>query len=205
VSRTTYCVCQHTVQQRSFLFLQFYVKCGSVTKCRRDFSRKFPGNTVPSTRGNYEFIKNVRSTGPLLDKKPVTNRRVIAEEKLNEIGATLTHTRRLTQETGVSKPSAATAKKLLTIRRHKATVLMLCNHVNRHPKATATQYTRMSTKLHSKFIRVDEITEMTLRTGNVSLLFTPVEKMASFRKFFLCGSHHRQLVLVITNQDNQDR
>jgi hypothetical protein len=55
-------------------------------KCRRKFHRKFPGYTIPSTTGIYGFIKKVRSTGSLLDKKPATKLPVLTEEKLDEMG-----------------------------------------------------------------------------------------------------------------------
>jgi hypothetical protein len=58
---------------------------------------------------------------------------VLTEEKLDETGAGLNTSqkslRRLALETGISKTSAARATKLLKLRRYKATVVMLCNHV----------------------------------------------------------------------------
>jgi hypothetical protein len=116
---------RYTVEQRVFLY-DSYVKCGSARRCRRKFCRKYPGNTVPSTRGIHKLIDKVRSTGSLLDKKPARKRRVLTEEKLDEIGARLEHTphkslRCLAQEMGISKSSAATATKLLKLRPYEVT------------------------------------------------------------------------------------
>jgi hypothetical protein len=64
-----------------------HVKFGSTRKCQRKcyiFSR----NIVPRTRGIHKLIKKVRSTGSLLDKKPVTK----CKEKVGEIGPRFEHT-----------------------------------------------------------------------------------------------------------------
>jgi hypothetical protein len=102
------------VEQHVHLY-ESHVKYGYARKCWRKFHHKFP--TVPSTTGIHELINKVRSTGSLLDKKPAEKKsRVLAEEKLDEIGGRLEQTpqkslRRLTQETGISKSSAAKATK----------------------------------------------------------------------------------------------
>jgi translation elongation factor EF-G len=85
------------------------VKCGSAIRRRRKFRRIFPGNIVPSTRGFHELTKTVWTTRALLDKKYTRKRRVLAKEKIDEIGAKLDHTpqksqRSLAQETDISKP-----------------------------------------------------------------------------------------------------
>jgi hypothetical protein len=69
---------RYTVEQRVFLY-ESYVKHSSARKCLKEYRRKFPEITVPSTRG-------IRSTGSLMDKKPAKNIPVLTEEKLNEIG-----------------------------------------------------------------------------------------------------------------------
>jgi hypothetical protein len=56
-----------------------------------------------------------------MGKKTKHKRRVLTEEKLDEIGARLEHTprkslKRLAQETGVSKSSARTATQLLKLK-----------------------------------------------------------------------------------------
>jgi hypothetical protein len=63
-------------------------------------------------------VNKLRTTGFLIDKKQKHKRRVLTEEKLDDIGARLEHTprkslKRLAQETGVSKSSARTATPLL--------------------------------------------------------------------------------------------
>jgi hypothetical protein len=73
-----------------------------------NFINKFPGNTVPSTRGVQKLIKKVRSTGSLLDKKPARKCHVLTKEIPDEIRAKLKHTpeksvRYPAQETGISK------------------------------------------------------------------------------------------------------
>jgi hypothetical protein len=64
----------------------------------------------------------------LVDKKQEDKRRVLTEEKLDDIGARLEHTARQSlkcraQETGVSKSSARTATQLLNLRPYKTTVI----------------------------------------------------------------------------------
>jgi hypothetical protein len=53
-----------------FFLYESYVKCGSSTKCRRRFRRKFPWIIFPSIRGVHELINEVRSSRSVLDKKP---------------------------------------------------------------------------------------------------------------------------------------
>jgi transposase len=111
---------RYTLEQRVYLY-DTYVKYGSARKCRRKFRRKFCDETVPSRQTIHNLVNKVRSTGLLIDKKQKHKRRVLTEEKLDDIGARLEHTptkslKRLAQETGVSKSSARTARKLLKIR-----------------------------------------------------------------------------------------
>jgi hypothetical protein len=87
------------------------VKCGSAIRRRRKFRRilVFPGNIVPITRGFHELTKKVWTTRALLDKKYTRKRRVLAKEKIDEIGAKLDYTpqksqRSLAQGTDISKP-----------------------------------------------------------------------------------------------------
>jgi hypothetical protein len=67
------------VEQRIFLY-ESYVKCGSAKKCRRKFSQKFPGTTIPSTTDICKLIKKVRCTC-FWTKNPAGRRRVLAETK----------------------------------------------------------------------------------------------------------------------------
>jgi hypothetical protein len=62
----------------------------------------------------------LRTIGLLVNKKQKHKRRVLTEEKLDDIGARLEYAfrisvRRLAQETGVSRSSARTAIKLLKL------------------------------------------------------------------------------------------
>jgi transposase len=84
---------QHTLEQRVFLY-DAYVKCGSARKCRRKFRRKFRGETVPSRQTIHNLVNKLRSTGLLIDKKQKHKRRVLTEEKLDDMGARLEHTPR---------------------------------------------------------------------------------------------------------------
>jgi transposase len=95
-----------------------HVKYGYSGKCRRKFRRKFRDERVPSRQTIHNLVNKLRTTGLLIDKKQKHKRRVLSEEKLNDIGARLEHTRRkslkgLSQETGVSKSRAGTATQLL--------------------------------------------------------------------------------------------
>jgi hypothetical protein len=89
-----------------------YVKYRSARKCWRKLRRKFPDERV------HNLVNKLRTKGLLIDKKQKNKRRVLTEEKLDDIGAKLEHAPRksskpLTQETGVPKPSARTATQLL--------------------------------------------------------------------------------------------
>jgi hypothetical protein len=74
----------------------------------------------------HNFVNKLRTTGLLIDKKQKHNGRVLAEEKLGDIGARLANTGRKSlkseaQETGMSKSGARRATKLLKLRAYKAT------------------------------------------------------------------------------------
>jgi hypothetical protein len=74
-------------------------------------------------------VNELRTTGLLIDKKTKYKRRVLTEEKLDDVGASLEHTPRnsvklLAQETGVSKSGARTATQLLKLRPYKTTVIL---------------------------------------------------------------------------------
>ncbi|PNF16955.1 hypothetical protein B7P43_G03166, partial [Cryptotermes secundus] len=88
------------LEQRVLLY-DTYVKYGSATKCRIKLQRKFRYERLPSRQTIYELMD-----------------RVLTKGKLDDIGTRLEHTprkslNRLTQETGVSKPSSGTATHLL--------------------------------------------------------------------------------------------
>jgi transposase len=80
------------------------VKYGSAGKCRRKFRRKFRDERVPSRQKIHNLANKLRTTGLLIEKKQKHRRRVLAEEKLDDIGAKLEQTPRkslkhLAQET----------------------------------------------------------------------------------------------------------
>jgi hypothetical protein len=84
------------------------MKYGSARKCWRKFCFKFLKITVPSTTDIHELINKGRSTGSLVDKKPVEKCHLLTEGKLDKIGARLEHTpqkslRCFAQETSISK------------------------------------------------------------------------------------------------------
>lgn len=111
-----------TLEHRVFLY-DAYVKCESARKCRRKFSRKFPGVRVPHRNTIQNLVNKVRTTGEVMDRKSERPRRVLTEEKLGEISARLQHSSyksfmRLAEEAGVSKGTMRTATKLLKLRLH---------------------------------------------------------------------------------------
>jgi hypothetical protein len=100
------------LEQRVFLY-ETYVKFGSVGKCRRKFLLKFLDESVPSRQTIQNLVNKLRTTGLLTDKKTKHKRRMLNEEKLDDTGARLEHTRtpgkslkRLAQEIVVSKHRA---------------------------------------------------------------------------------------------------
>jgi transposase len=107
-----------------------YVKSGSTRKVKRRFRRKFQDVTVPHRKTIHRIVNKVRQTGSLMDRKPKHKRRVLTEEKLDEIGARLEETpwktlRRLAQETGISESSARTATKLLCLSNYICIVMQV--------------------------------------------------------------------------------
>jgi transposase len=97
---------RYTLGQRVVLY-DTYVKYGSAGKCRRKFRRTFRNERVPSKQSIHNFVNKHKTTGLLIDKKTKHKRRVLAEEKLDDIGVRLEHTprkslKRLAQGTGVS-------------------------------------------------------------------------------------------------------
>jgi transposase len=82
----------------------------------------------PADKTIHNLLNKLRSTGLLTDKKQKHTRRVLTEEKSDDIGARLEHThrkslKRLAQETGVLKSSARRATQLLKLRPYKTTVI----------------------------------------------------------------------------------
>jgi hypothetical protein len=83
---------------------------------------------VPSRQTIHHLVSKLRSMRISIDKKHKHERRVLAEEKLDDIGARLEHAprkslKRLAQESGVSKPSTRRATQLPKLRTCKTTVI----------------------------------------------------------------------------------
>jgi transposase len=79
---------RYTLEQRVFVY-DTYVKYRSAGKCQRKFCHKFCGERVPSKKRIHNLVNKLRTTGFLIDKKTKHKRRVLTEEKLDEIGARL--------------------------------------------------------------------------------------------------------------------
>jgi transposase len=79
---------RYTLEQRVFVY-DTNVKYGSACKCRQKFRRKFRGERVPSRQTIHNLVNKLRTTGFLIDKKTKHKRRVLTEEKLDEVGARL--------------------------------------------------------------------------------------------------------------------
>ncbi|KAJ4452094.1 hypothetical protein ANN_03610 [Periplaneta americana] len=72
----------------------------------------------------HDFVNKVRRTGSFWNKKHVQQRRVLTEEKFDDVGARLEHSphkslRRLAQEVNISKTSALLATKLLKLKPYR--------------------------------------------------------------------------------------
>jgi hypothetical protein len=118
---------RYTLEQREFLY-DTYVKYGSAGKCRRKFHSEFHIERVASRQKIRNLVNKLRLTGLLIDKKETHKRRVLTEEKSDDIGADLNvhvekSLKRLAQETGVSKSSSRRAPQLLKLRPYKTTVI----------------------------------------------------------------------------------
>ncbi|KAJ4436212.1 hypothetical protein ANN_18842 [Periplaneta americana] len=89
-----------------------------------------PGVRIPNRSTIHDLVNKVRSTESFLNKKHVQQRRVLTEEKLDEVGARLEDSprkslrrRRLAQEVNISKTSAFVATKLLKLKPYRVTVV----------------------------------------------------------------------------------
>ena len=107
---------KYTLEQRVFIF-ETFIKTKSTSTVRKRFMRKFSGQPIPCRDTVRKLVMKFRNSGSLLDKKPKRKRRVLTEEKLDEICARLEKTRYkslrcLAEETGISKSSARNAIKL---------------------------------------------------------------------------------------------
>jgi transposase len=83
---------------------------------------------VPSRQTIHNMGNKLRTKGLLKDKKQKHKRRVLIEEKLDDIGAKLERTprksmKRRTQETGVQKSNVRTSTQFLKLGHYKKTVI----------------------------------------------------------------------------------
>ena len=66
-----------------------YVSTSSCRECVRQFQANYPGVRVPSREAMRLLVNKFRETGSILDKKRNVKRRVLSEQKLEEIGERL--------------------------------------------------------------------------------------------------------------------
>ena len=105
-----------------------YVITSSCREVVRRFQANYPGVRVPSREEFRLLVNKFRETGSIFDKKRNVKRRVLTEQKLEEIGERLENSpqkslRRLAQETDISKASAWKAIKLLKLKSYKVNVV----------------------------------------------------------------------------------
>jgi hypothetical protein len=113
---------RYTLEKCLFLYYT-YVKYVFAGKCRRKFRHKFHDERVPSRQTIHNLVNKLRTVG-LFREETTHKRHVLAEEKLDDIGARLEHTpekslKLQAQETGVSKSSARMPTQLLMLRPYK--------------------------------------------------------------------------------------
>jgi hypothetical protein len=65
------------------------VKYARATKCRRKFRRKFRDERVPSRQTIHDLVNKVRTKELLIEKKQKHKRRVLIEDKFDDIGTRL--------------------------------------------------------------------------------------------------------------------
>ena len=74
----------YTLQQRIFMYVSYAI----TSSCRevvRQFQANYPGVRVPSRVTVRLFVNKFRETGSILDEKRKVKRRVLREQKLEEI------------------------------------------------------------------------------------------------------------------------
>jgi transposase len=94
-----------------------HVNYGFARKCRRKCRRKFREERVSSRQTIRNLVNKLTTTGLVIDNKQKPKRRVLTEEKLDDMGTRLEQTtrkllKRIAQETGLSKSNARTATQL---------------------------------------------------------------------------------------------
>ena len=75
----------YTLQQRIFMY-DSYVITSSCREVVKRFQANYPGVCVPSREAVRLLVNKCRETGSILDKKRNVKRRVLTEQKLEEIG-----------------------------------------------------------------------------------------------------------------------
>ena len=78
----------YTLQQRIFIY-DSYVITSSCREVVRRYQANYPGVRVPSREADRLLINKFRDTRSILDKKRNVKRRVLTEQKLEEIGERL--------------------------------------------------------------------------------------------------------------------
>ena len=74
----------YTLQQRIFMY-DSYVVTSSCREVVRRFQANYPGVLVPSREAVRLLVNKFRETGSILDMKRNEKRRVLTEQKLEEI------------------------------------------------------------------------------------------------------------------------
>ena len=80
----------YTLQQRIFMY-DSYVITSSCREVLRRFQANYPGVRVPSREAVRFLVNKFRETGSILDKKRNLKRRVLTEQKLEEISCDKVH------------------------------------------------------------------------------------------------------------------
>ena len=78
----------YTLQQRIFMY-DSYVITSSCREVVRRFQANYPSVRDPSREAVRLLVNKFRETGSILDKKRNLTRRVLTEQKLEEIGERL--------------------------------------------------------------------------------------------------------------------
>jgi hypothetical protein len=117
----------YILEQRLFLY-DTHVKYGSARKCQKKCWHKFHDERVHIRQTFHNLVNKLRTTGLLVDKKQKHKLWVLAEDKLDAMGARLEHTpskslKCLGQDSRVSKSSARMATQLLKLRTCKTAVI----------------------------------------------------------------------------------
>ena len=117
----------YTLQQRIFMY-DSYVITSSYSEVVRRFQADYPGLLVPNREAVRLIVNKFKEMGSIINKKRIVKRRMLTEQKLEEIGERLENwpqksLRRLAQETDISKASAWKATKLLKLKSYKVTVV----------------------------------------------------------------------------------